>query len=70
MFKLIMGAVILTLCMVTMAALLAFLLLVYSRMKDDLDNFRTEKTELEERLRKLSAENFALRIGNAKKDEK
>ena len=55
--------------MVTAAALTAFALLIYSRMKDDLEALRSEYDELEKRAKKLEAENFAYRIGRLNKDE-
>ncbi len=70
MARIVIGAVILTLCMVSMAALTAFLMLVYSRMKDDMDSLRSEKGELEERIKKLSAENLAFRLGRINDGQK
>ena len=55
--------------MVTMAALTAFVLLIYTRMKDDLEALRSEYDELEKKAKKLEAENFAFRIGRLNKDE-
>lgn len=66
MFRIVTAAVILTLCMVTMAALTAFVLLIYTRMKDDLEALKNEYDELEKKAKKLEAENFAYRIGRMK----
>ena len=52
--------------MVTMAALTAFVLLIYTRMKDDLEALKNEYGELEKKCKKLEAENFAYRIGRMK----
>ena len=63
MFKIVLGAVILTLTMTAAASLTAFVLLVYSRLKDEKEALEFRAKQAEELNKKLSAENFALRLG-------
>ena len=66
MFRIVMAAVILTLCMIVGAATAAFLLLVYSRMRDDIEALAQENEEYEQKNKKLEAEVFALRLRGLK----
>ncbi len=56
--------------MTAAASLTAFVLLVYSRLKDEKEALEFRIKQAEELNKKLSAENFALRFGGIRKEEK